>query len=69
MPRRRLQPRGTAQGLFSGIDLSATDVYAGATGLLYIDGVPKAVGIDATFGYLGGTSTTLALPDFSALAA
>jgi len=42
--------------------------YQGATGLQYIDGVPKAVSIDATFGYLGGAATTLALPDFSALA-
>ena len=33
-----------------------------------IVGSYKAISIDATFGYLGGAATTLALPDYSALA-
>jgi len=41
--------------------------YQGATGFQYA-AVNKAVSIDATFGYLGGAATTLALPDYSALA-
>ena len=43
--------------------------YEGSTGFQYSDGANKSVNINATFGYLGGTSTTLALPDFSAVAA
>ncbi len=42
--------------------------YQGVTGLYYNDG-SKSVSINATFGYLGGAATTLALPDYSALAA
>ena len=42
--------------------------YEGSTSFGYTDGANKSVDISATFGYLGGTSTTLALPDFSALA-
>jgi hypothetical protein len=41
--------------------------YEGSTGLSYNDGANKSVDITATFGYLGGTSTTLALADYSAL--
>ena len=41
--------------------------YEGSTSFGYNDGANKSVTISATFGYLGGTSTTLALPDFSAL--
>ena len=43
--------------------------YESSTSFGYSDGASKSVTISATFGYLGGTSTTLALPDFSALAA
>jgi hypothetical protein len=41
--------------------------YEGFTGLDYSDGANKTVNISATFGYLGGTSVTLALADYSAL--
>jgi hypothetical protein len=41
--------------------------YEGSTGLEYDDGAGKSVSITATFGYLGGTSVTLALADYSAL--
>ena len=41
--------------------------YEGSTGLQYNDGGSKSVSIGATFGYLGGTSATLALADYSAL--
>jgi hypothetical protein len=41
--------------------------YEGSTGLQYDDGGNKSVTISATFGYLGGTSTTLGLADYSAL--
>ncbi len=41
--------------------------YEGFTGLEYSDGANKSVNISATFGYLGGTSVTLALADYSAL--
>jgi len=41
--------------------------YRGSTGLRYSDGASKSVSIDATFGYLGGLATTLALADYSAL--
>ena len=41
--------------------------YQGSTGLRYSDGASKSVSIDATFGYLGGLATTLALADYSAL--
>ena len=41
--------------------------YQGVTEFQYA-AVNKAVSIDATFGYLGGAATTLALPDYSALA-
>jgi hypothetical protein len=43
--------------------------YHGSTGLQYSDATNKSVSINATFGYLGVPATTLALPDFSALAA
>jgi len=41
--------------------------YERSTSFGYQDGANKSVTISATFGYLGGPSTTLALPDFSAL--
>ena len=41
--------------------------YQRSTSFGYQDGANKSVAITATFGYLGGPSTTLALPDFSAL--
>jgi hypothetical protein len=41
--------------------------YEGFTGLEYSDGANKSVSITATFGYLGGTSVTLALADYSGL--
>jgi len=41
--------------------------YEGSTGLQYGDGANKSVDISATFGYLGSTSTTLGLADYSAL--
>ena len=41
--------------------------YEGSTGFEYDDGAGKSVSISATFGFLGGTSTTLALADYSAL--
>ena len=41
--------------------------YQRSTSFGYQDGTNKSVTISATFGYLGGPSTTLALPDFSAL--
>ena len=41
--------------------------YEGSTGFTYNDGANKSVNITATFGYLGGTSTTLGLADYSAL--
>jgi hypothetical protein len=41
--------------------------YEGSTSFGYNDGANKSVTISATFGYLGGTSTTLALADYSAL--
>lgn len=44
--------------------------YEGATSFGYSDANSPnshSVGIDATFGFLGGTATTLALPDFSGL--
>jgi len=41
--------------------------YEGSTSFWYNDGANKSVTISATFGYLGGTSTTLALADYSAL--
>src|SRR5438477_1919143 len=41
--------------------------YEGSTSFGYTDGANKSVNISATFGYLGGTSTTLALADYSAL--
>jgi hypothetical protein len=41
--------------------------YEGLTAFDYSDGANKSVNISATFGYLGGTSTTLALADFSSL--
>jgi len=41
--------------------------YEGFTALEYGDGANKTVNISATFGYLGGTSVTLALADYSAL--
>jgi len=41
--------------------------YEGSTSFDYTDGASKSVNISATFGYLGGTSTTLALADYSAL--
>ena len=41
--------------------------YEGSTSFGYTDGASKSVNISATFGYLGGTSTTLALADYSAL--
>jgi len=41
--------------------------YEGSTSFGYNDGANKSVSISATFGYLGGTSTTLALADYSAL--
>jgi hypothetical protein len=41
--------------------------YEGSTGFEYDDGAGKSVTISATFGYLGGTSTTLALADYSGL--
>jgi hypothetical protein len=43
--------------------------YHGSTGLQYSDATSKSVSINATFGYLPSGTTTLALPDFSALAA
>src|SRR4029077_20881723 len=43
--------------------------YEGTTSFGYNDGANKSVSITATFGYLGGTAVTLALPDFSAVAA
>jgi hypothetical protein len=43
--------------------------YDGATSFGYNDGANKSVDITATFGFLGGTSVTLALPDFTAVAA
>ena len=43
--------------------------YHGATGFNYSDLTNKSVSINATFGYLPAQPTTLALPDFSALAA
>ena len=44
-----------------------TTDYEGSTGFTYNDGANKSVNITATFGYLGGTSTTLGLADYSAL--
>jgi hypothetical protein len=41
--------------------------YEGVTAFDYSDGGDKSVNISATFGYLGSTSTTLALADFSSL--
>ena len=41
--------------------------YERSTWFGYQDGANNSVTISATFGYLGGPSTTLALPDFSAL--
>ena len=41
--------------------------YEGSTSFGYSDGVDKSVSISATFGYLGSTSVTLALADYSAL--
>jgi hypothetical protein len=41
--------------------------YEGLTSFDYSDGANKSVTISATFGYLGGTSTTLALADYSSL--
>ena len=41
--------------------------YEGSTSFSYNDGANKSVNISATFGYLGGTSVTLALADYSAL--
>ena len=41
--------------------------YEGFTAFSYNDGANKSVTITATFGYLGGTSVTLALADYSAL--
>jgi hypothetical protein len=41
--------------------------YEGSTSFRYTDGANKSVDISATFGYLGGTSKTLALADYSAL--
>ena len=41
--------------------------YEGLTSFDYSDGANKSVNISATFGYLGGASTTLALADFSSL--
>jgi hypothetical protein len=41
--------------------------YEGSTSFGYNDGANKSVTISATFGYLGGLSTTLALADYSAL--
>ena len=41
--------------------------YEGSTSFGYNDGANKSVNISATFGYLGGTSATLALADYSAL--
>ena len=44
--------------------------YHGSTGLQYNDGASnKSVSINATFGYLGGAATTLALADYSGLTA
>jgi len=44
--------------------------YQGSTGLQYSDGASnKSVSINATFGYLGGAATTLALADYSGLTA
>jgi hypothetical protein len=43
--------------------------YEGSTSFAYNDGGNKSVSISATFGFLGGTSVTLALPDFTAVAA
>ncbi len=42
--------------------------YQGSTGFNYSDLTNKSVSINATFGYLPAQPTTLALPDFSALA-
>jgi hypothetical protein len=42
--------------------------YEGFTSFGYNDGANKSVDISATFGFLGGTSVTLALPDFTAVA-
>ena len=42
--------------------------YEGSTAFAYNDGANKSVSISATFGYLPAQPTTLALPDFSALA-
>ena len=41
--------------------------YNGSTSFSYSDGANKSVSITATLGYLGGSSATLALADYSAL--
>ncbi|MDH3291296.1 MAG: hypothetical protein OEO20_10525 [Gemmatimonadota bacterium] len=41
--------------------------YQGSTGFEYNDAAGKSVSIFATFGYLGGATTTLALADYSGL--
>ena len=43
--------------------------YEGSTSFAYNDAANKSVRITATFGFLGGTSVTLALPDFTTVAA
>jgi hypothetical protein len=43
--------------------------YEGSTSFGYNDGANKSVDITATFGFLGSTSVTLALPDFTTVAA
>src|SRR5690606_19862548 len=42
--------------------------YNTSTSFFYDDGANRSVFITATLGYLGGTATTLALADYSALA-
>ena len=68
MPMPTISPLSAPYKRLQAVYTLPTD-YEGSTSFGYDDGAGKSVNISATFGYLGSTSVTLALPDFTAVTA